>query len=111
RGGERERLALIFAFAQALAVHGYVDPVIAEDALQLRHVGEARHILENEYAIGQKRGDHQRQGGVLGARDRKRAPKRSAADDAYAIHINPRAAVPPPQPSAWRTAPGDCGES
>ena len=43
-----QRLALIGGVARALAVDHDVDAVIAEDALEQRHVGEPRHVVEDE---------------------------------------------------------------
>jgi len=60
--------------------------VIAEDARQLLDVSEVRHVVERQRAVGQERGDHQRQCGVLGAGDRDRPVEFVSADDPDAIH-------------------------
>ena len=70
-----------------------VDAVIAEDALELRHVGEPRHIVEDERVLGEQARDHQGQGGVLGAGNRNGAVKRLTADDADAIHVDRKSVV------------------
>jgi len=62
------------------------DAVIAEDALQLRDVGEPRHVVEDQRLLGQEACYHQRQRGVLGAGDRDGAIELVAADDTNAIH-------------------------
>ena len=59
--------------ARPLAVDGIIDAVIAEDADELADVGEPRQILQRQRLVGQQRGDHQRQRGVLGAGNRDRA--------------------------------------
>ena len=82
-------LALIGTVARALAVQHHVDAVIVEDALEQRHVGKARHVVENECVGGEQARDHQRQGGILGAGDWDGTVKRLAADDADAIHESP----------------------
>ncbi len=64
---------------QALARDRVVDAMIAENANQLLDVGQMRHVLERQRVVGQKRGDHQRQGRVLGARDRDRPVEGVAA--------------------------------
>ena len=87
-------LALIGGIARALAVEHHVDAVIVEDALQLRHVGEPRHIVEDHGLRRQQARDHQRQGGVLGARNRNGAVQRRAADDADTIHRCPPTLAP-----------------
>ena len=75
--------------ARALAGDHDVDAVIAEDALQQLDVGEARHVVEDERVLGEQARDHQRQGGVLGARNRDGAVQALAADDANSIHDAP----------------------
>jgi hypothetical protein len=81
-----QRLPLIFAIAGALARGHDIDAVIAEDALQLRDIGQPRHVVENERFLGQQTRDHQRQRGILGARDGNGAVERASADDANAVH-------------------------
>ena len=58
---------MVGGLAGALAACHDVDAVIAEDALEQRDVGEPRHVIENQRLLGQQRGDHQGQRGVLGA--------------------------------------------
>ena len=89
RGRQFERLAGDAVLAGALAVDHAVDAVIAEDALEERDVGEARHVVEGQRLVGQEARDHQRQGGVLGAGNRDGAVQPGAADDANAIHDVP----------------------
>jgi hypothetical protein len=79
--------------AGALALHHDVDAVIAQDLLQQADIGEARHVLEHQRVVGEHAGDHQRQGGILGAGNRNRAVQRPAADNANAVHETPRAAA------------------
>src|SRR5262249_52987451 len=50
------------------------------------HVGKPRHVVENERLVGEQARDHQRQGGVLGARDRDRSVEPLAPVDANAVH-------------------------
>ena len=52
----------------------------------MRDVGEARDVVEGQRLVGEQAGDHQRQGGVLGAGNRDRAVQAVAADDADAVH-------------------------
>ena len=92
--GNVQRLAVIGGLARPLAAHHHVDAVIAEDALQQDHVGEPRHVVEDERLLGEQARDHQRQRGVLGARNRNGAVKPPAADDANAIHAHPLRPVP-----------------
>ncbi len=86
---EGHALAHALGLAAAAAVNGDVDAVILEDALELLDVGEARHVLEHQRLIGEQRGNHQRQGGVLGARDGDFAPKLVAAHQTNSIHVCP----------------------
>jgi hypothetical protein len=81
-----QRLPVVLALARALAANHDVDAVIAQDALQQAHIGEPRDIVENQRLIGEQARDHQRQGGVLGARDRDCSVEPLAAGDADAIH-------------------------
>ena len=83
-----QRLALKFAIAGPLSRRHDIDAVIAEDALQLGHVGEPRHVLQDQGFLGQKSRDHQWQGRVLRAGNRNGAVELVAADDANAIHAN-----------------------
>jgi hypothetical protein len=85
-GGDVQRLPVARRFTRALAAHHDIDAVIAQDALQQPHIREPRHILQNERLIGQQARDHQRQGGVLGARDGYGAVEPLAPGDADAIH-------------------------
>ena len=84
-------LALILPIADALANRGDVDAVVAENALQLRDVGKPRHVIEDQRLLGQKGCDHQRQRGILGARDRDGAVELVAADglDSMSTYLGP----------------------
>ena len=75
-GGEMEGLADVLGRAGALAVDGEVDAVVAQDAREQVDVGEVGDVLERQPVCGQQAGDHQRQGGVLGAGDGDRAVER-----------------------------------
>ena len=57
-------------------------------------VGEPRHVVEDQRLLGQQARDHQRQRGVLRARDRNGAVEAVAADDANAIHYHPSRSTP-----------------
>ena len=73
----RGQLAVLPAalfLAATTAMDGNIDAVILQNALKLLDVGEARHIGEHKRLIGEQRGDHQRQSGILGARDGDFAP-------------------------------------
>ena len=83
--------------ARAFAGDHDVDAVIAEDALQQFDVGQPRRVVEDQRVLGQKARDHQRQRGVLGARNRDRAVEALTADNTNSIHDAPLAA-----PSAER---------
>ena len=65
--------------------------MIAEDADQLLDIGQMRHVFQRQRLVGQQRGDHQRQRGVLGAGDRDGAVELVAADNSDAIHVRLRA--------------------
>ena len=82
-------LALIFAVAGPLARGHDVDAVVPEDALQLRDIGEPRHVVEDEGILGQQGSDHQRQGRILRARNRDGAVELAAADNTNAVHATP----------------------
>ncbi len=60
--------------------------MIAEDAGELLDIGEMRHVFEAQRLVGEERRDHQRQGGILGARDRDRPVQLVAADYPDTIH-------------------------
>ncbi len=82
-------LALIFAVAGPLARGHDIDAVIAEDALQLRDIGKPRHVVENKGFLGEQPRDHQRQRGILRARNRNGAVERASADNPNAVHATP----------------------
>ena len=85
-----QRLSGIGRLARPLAADRDIDAVIAEDALQRGDIGKPRHIVENERLVGEETRDHQRQRGVLRARDRDGAVERPAADNANSIqHLLP----------------------
>src|SRR6478672_5382779 len=81
-------LALIGAVSGPLARGHDVDAMIAEDALQLRDVGEPRHVVEDQRLLGQQSRDHQRQRGILRARDRNSAVELVAANDTNTVHTD-----------------------
>ncbi len=81
-----ERLADVLGRAGALAVDGKVDAVVAQDAGELGNVGKIGDVLQRQPVGRQQTGDHQRQGGVLGAGNRDGAVQPLAADDLDAIH-------------------------
>ncbi len=109
--GNVQRLAVIGGLAGALAADHDVDAVIAEDALEQADVGEARHVVEDQGLLGEEARDHQRQRGVLGARDRDGAVERPAADDTNAIHFfSPRGPLRA-HPLRRPLSRPDCGES
>ena len=85
-GGQVNRLTGQRLTARSLAVHGHVGAVIADDAQQQIDIGQPRHVAQCQLLVGQQRGDHQRQRGVLGARDRDRAGKLLAATNADTVH-------------------------
>ena len=68
-----KRLAQVAGGARPLAVDGKVDAMIAQYADEQIDVGEIRNVLQRQPVFGQKAGDQQRQGGVLGAGNRNRA--------------------------------------
>ena len=70
-----------------------VDTVVAQDALEQPDIGQMRHVGKDQRLLGQQAGDHQRQSGVLGARDRDDAGKTLTADNTYTIHDAPLAAA------------------
>ena len=91
-GGEIDRARIALLLALAAAVDRIVDAVIAEDADQLLDIGQMRHVFQRQRVVGQQRGDHQRQGGVLGAGNRNASGELVAADNSDAIHerMSPR---------------------
>ena len=83
------RAAAVRVGIGALAGDHHVDAVIAENALKQNDVGKPRHVFKDQRLLGQEARDHQRQGRVLGARDRNGAVEPMPPDDAYAIHVCP----------------------
>jgi hypothetical protein len=79
-------LALVFTVAGPLARRHDIDAVIAEDALQLRDVGEPRHVVEDQSFFRQQCGNHQRQRRVLRPRNRNGTMELAAADNTNAVH-------------------------
>src|SRR2546425_841362 len=75
--------------AGPLAAEPAVDVVIGGDALQLRRLGEPRHVVEDERFLGQQRGDHQGQRGILRARNSNGAVELAAPDNTNAVHATP----------------------
>ena len=84
-------LALILAVAGPLACGHDVDAVVAEDALQLRDVGQPRHIVEDQRFLREQGCDHQGKRGIFRARDGNGAVELAAADDTNAVHATPLA--------------------
>jgi hypothetical protein len=70
----------------AAAIDGDVDTMVAENADQLLDIGEMRHVFERQRVRRHQRGNHQRQGRILGTRDRYDAIQRTAANDSDTIH-------------------------
>jgi putative cardiolipin synthase len=66
---------------------GDLDPELAQQTSQKLGVGQARHIGQQQRLIGQDRGGHQLEGGVLGAADRNASVQTGAAGDGDAVHI------------------------
>ena len=85
-GGQMHGAAGIGGLSAAFAGDRVIDAMIAEDAFELRHIGEQRHVGEGERVARQERGDHQRQGGVLGAGNRNDAVELRSADDPDLVH-------------------------
>ncbi len=89
--GEVDGARIAVVLALAAAVDGNVDAVIAEDADQQLDIGQMRHVFERQRIAGQQRGDHQRQGGILGAGNRNDAVELITADNSDTIHVRLRA--------------------
>ncbi len=85
-GGEVNGARIGAVLVLATPVHRIIDAVIAEDAYQLLDIGQMRHVFECQRIVGQKRSDHQWQGGVFRAGDRNDAIELVATDDFDAIH-------------------------
>ena len=83
---EVERLADVLGGPGTLAVDREVDAVIAQDAGKQIDVGEIGDVLQRQPVRGQQAGNHQGQGGVLGAGDRNCTVEPLAAGDLDAIH-------------------------
>ncbi len=83
---EVERLADVLGRSGTFAVDGEVDAVIAQDPGEQIDVGEIGDVLQRQPVRGQQAGDHQGQGGVLGAGDRNGTVEPLAAGDLDAIH-------------------------
>src|ERR1700720_3183045 len=84
---------MIGGLARTFSADHDVDAVIAEDALEQRHIGEPRYIFQDQSLIGEEARDHQRQRRVLRPGDRNSAVQAAAANDANAIHAHPRRSV------------------
>ncbi|MNV28558.1 hypothetical protein D3C71_1197510 [compost metagenome] len=84
--GELYGAGVAVGLAFAATVDGNIDAVVAENAQKLLDVCQMRHVFKRQGVAGQKRGDHQRQGGVLGAGNRNDAVQLVAAGNANAIH-------------------------
>jgi hypothetical protein len=86
RRGDVQGLAVIGGLTGAFATHHDVDAVIAENAFEQGHIGQPRHIVEDQSLLGEQARDHQRQRGVFRSGNRNRAVEGAAADDTNAIH-------------------------
>ena len=85
-GGQRHLLAAVVAIDRAAGMNADIDAVILQNALELEHVGQTRHIVEDQRFARQKRCDHQRQRGVLGARNRDGPVQRVLAPQSDLVH-------------------------
>ena len=77
-------------------------------------MGEARDVVEGQRLLREEAGDHQRQGGVLGAGNLNSAVEAVAADDADSIHeVAPSRRLPANRPvtQVGRGLYEDCGPS
>ena len=101
--GEIDRAGEVLPLGATPALHRIVDAMIGQDPDQLLHIGQMRHVFQRQRVVGQKRGDHQRQGRVLGAGNRNDAVERVAADDANAVHQEKSPLFGAPAPA------GPCG--
>ena len=88
-GGQMRRLAGIDALPGPLAVQRIIDAVIAENAHERTHIGEARQVFQGERFLGQEARDHQRQRGVLGAGNPDFAVQPRPASDLNPVHDSP----------------------
>ncbi len=84
--GNLHGLAGMLDVAGALARQHDVDAMVVQDALELHHVGEMGNVFQDQHVFGEKTGDHQRQGRVLGTGNRDRALQRPSAGNPNAIH-------------------------
>jgi hypothetical protein len=64
--------------------------MVAEDTLQMRNDGKARHVFEDHRFLGQQPRDHQRQRRIFRTRNLNVAIQLVAADNANAIHAKSR---------------------
>ena len=85
-GVQMNRLASGGVIAGPLAVYAVIHALVAQNAQELRAIGQARHIVEGEGGVGEQRRDHERQGRVLGARNRDHAIQGLSADDPDPVH-------------------------
>ncbi len=93
-GMEGHALAGALVVTAAPTVHGDVDAMVLEDALELLDIGKTRHVLEDERLAREDGSDHQRQRRVLGARNGDLTVEVIAADETNTIHSLPRFSGP-----------------
>jgi len=70
----------------ATGVEGHVAAEGTDELCQRSHIGKARHVDETKGLVGQKRGRHQRQGGVLCTAHRNPALEAVAAANVNSVH-------------------------
>ena len=64
----------------------HFHPMLLQELDHGADIGEPRHVVQRELAVGQQSRDHQRQRGVLGARDADLAFELTAALDTESVH-------------------------
>ena len=81
-----EGLANMTAIIRPLAIHGAIDPVIAENPRKQVGVREIGDVLRRRHLGSEEACDHQRQRRVFCPADRNDAVERMAALDADLVH-------------------------
>ena len=64
-GGEMHGAGVRSVLALAPALDGNVRAMIAQNPLQLLDIGQMRQVFQRQGAVGEQRGNHQRQRGVF----------------------------------------------